>query len=63
MLRRDLRHKLIDGDSVVILPRTLRIDLRAGQPRIRADMGLAQSVRMVESTEEGEVVLMLLQRL
>ena len=62
MGRRDLRDFLVAGDRVLVAPAVLA-DLRAGQPGVGADMGLAQPVRMVQPAEPGEVIAVLLQRL
>ena len=63
MFFRDLRHELVDGNRVLVLPRALGIDLRPGQPGIRADVRLADAVRMVQAAEHREILAMLGQRL
>ena len=45
------------------LRRALRVDLRAGEPGVGADVRLAEAVRMMQPAEDREVVAMLRQRL
>jgi len=59
----DLGHHLVAGDGVFVFAAALSINLRAGEPSIRADMRLPEAVRMMQAAEDGEVALVLRQRL
>ena len=63
LLADHLGHELIAGDRVLVLAAALRFDLRAREPGVRADVRLAEAVRMMQAAEDREVGAMLLERL